>query len=438
MINTISDFLLKLIDAEKQQIDSMKISHRVTIGNMYEGLTQDFLQIALFEELNLNIVTNSFIINKAGIRSNEMDILIIEGDGDQLPYTDQYDVDIKQVIAVIQVKKKLNKKSIIDGYENLRNVLEIADVIEYEDYHRSLFINSYQSICNEHVFDNGSLRKHFDSSTKEAIFHILKEEVTMPPRILLGYEGYSSEKSLRDGFVNFLFENVSTADNLILGFTPLHFPNLIINEKTSIIKNNAMPFVGHLINGDWPFYTTNTANPIYNMLEIIWTRISYKYNLSSDVFGEDLALSGANVFLLGNIVNCGGNIGWNFHYETMSKKTLTMEYPVEEWHPTKLTMEQHHIVAYLCENNKILVTKINKELGRIGCTVNVDEFIKSITETRLVGIDGRKYLRLLTKQCQCMFFKEDFYAADNKTGQFTRWASNHFGDKVLDLRREKE
>ncbi|MGB5988380.1 MAG: DUF6602 domain-containing protein [Marinifilaceae bacterium] len=436
MIKTISDFLLKLIDAEKQHIDSMEISHRVTIGNMYEGLTKDFLEMSLFDELNLNIVTNSFIINKEGLRSKEMDILIIEGEGNKLPYTDQYDVNIKQVIAVIQVKKKLNKKSIIDGYENLRNVLEIADDIQYEDYHRNLFYDSYLSICNENIMDNGALRKHFDSSTKEAIFRILREEVTMPPRILLGYEGYSSEKNLRDGFVNFLFENLSTADKLISGFSPLHFPNLIINEKISVIKNNAMPFVGSLINGVWPFYTTNTDNPIYNMLEIIWTRISYKYNISSDIFGEDLTLSGANVFLLGNIVNCGGQLGWNFHYEVISKDTLTREYPLEEWQPTKLTMEQHHIIAYLCKNNKILVTKVNTELAKINCNVKIDEFVKSIIETRLVGIDGRKYLRLQTKKCQCAIFKGEFFASDDKSGQFTRWASKTFGDNVLDLRKK--
>lgn len=109
MIKTISDFLIKLISAEKQQIDSANISHRVTIGNMYEGLTKDFLSIALFDGLNLNIITNSFIRNDQGLRSKELDILIIEGEGQKLPHTNQYDVDIKQVLAVIQVKKEIKQ-----------------------------------------------------------------------------------------------------------------------------------------------------------------------------------------------------------------------------------------------------------------------------------------------------------------------------------------
>lgn len=437
MIKTVSDLLLKLIDAEKQKIDSLNIKHRPTIGNMYEGLTKDFLGKALFDGLNLNILTNSFIINEDGKRSNEMDILLIEGEGTQLPHTNQYDVKFEQVIAVIQVKKRLNKQSILEGYENLKNVVEILDNMQYEDYHKRLFIDSYQGTCNEHVLDNGNLRKHFDSTTKEAIFYILKEEVLMPPRILLGYEGYKTEKSLRDGFVNFLFDNLSTPEKQIPGFSPLHFPNLIINKDISIIKNNGMPFCSGLIEGNWPFYTTEKSNPINNLLELIWTRLSYKFKLSSDIFGEDLTLDGANVFLRGNIVNCGGNIGWNFHYEGLSQKTLSKKYSIEEWQPTTLTIEQFHIVTYLCKNGQLLVTRINSELAKIDSEVDIEDFINSLIETKLVGIDGRKYLRLLTKKCQCFISKDGYFAADNKSGKLTRWASKHYGDKTLDLRNIK-
>ena len=437
MINTVSDFLIELISAEKVRINSLGIPHRVTIGNMYEGLTKDFLKNAMFEGLDLKIITNSFIKNESGQRSNEMDILIIEGVGEKLPHTNQYDVNIKQVVAVIQVKKKLNKQSIIEGYENLRNVIEIADNIQYEEYHKSLFVDSYVGICNEHVLDNGKLRKHFDSSTKEAIFYILKEEVTMPPRILFGYEGYSTEKSLRDSFANFLFENLSTEEKFIHGFSPLHFPSLIINENISIIKNNGMPFSGGLINGNWPFYTTNTRNPIYNLLEILWTRLSYKYKISSDIFGDDLTIDKANVFLLGNIVNCGGQVGWNIHYEGISQKTLSIEYDLDAWEPTQLTIEQHFIIAYLCNHEEILITKINEILKDIGKRVIIEDFIESITETRLVGIDGRKYLRLLTKECKCFFYNGEYFAADDKSGRFSRWVFKNYGDSVLDLRNVK-
>lgn len=437
MIKTVSDFLINLISAEKQQIDSSNITQRVTIGNMYEGLTKDFLEKALFEGLNLNIITNSFIKNERGLRSKELDIIIIEDKGQKLPHTDQYDVDIKQVLAVIQVKKKLNKQHIIEGYENLRNVVEIADEIPYEDYHKQLFIDAYVGVCNEHIMDNGKLRKHFDSSTKEAIFHVLKEEVVLPPRILLGYEGYTTEKGLRDGFVNFLFENLSTEEKLISGFSPLHFPNLIINEDISITKNNGMPFCGQLINGNWAFYTTNNRNPIYNLLEIIWTRLSYKYNLSSDIFGDDLIIDGANVFLLGNIVNCGGQMGWHFQYQTISQERLSKEYALEEWKPTQLSVEEYYIIVYLCNHGKVLITKINEVLASIGKSVIIEDFINSILEKKLVGVDGRKYLKLLTKKCKCFIHKEEYFAADDKNGIFTKWVSKNYGENILDLRNLK-
>lgn len=433
MINTVSDFLLNLIRAEKDKIDSFKIRHRVTIGNMYEGLTKEFLENAIFKDLNINIVSNSFIIDDSGKRSNEMDILIIDGKGKKLPFTTQFEVKIENVIAVIQVKKSLNKTSLVEGYNNLKNVVEYVDLNQYQDFNKRLFRNSYLGICKEDILVNGKLRNQSDSTTKEAIFEILKDEALLPPRILFGYNGYKSEFNLREGFVKFLFQNISTPSNLIHGFSPLYFPSLIINGNYSIIKNIGMPFNGSFDNGFWHFLSSNQNNPIYNLLEIIWTRISYKYNLNSSIFGDDLELFGSNLLLTGNIVNVNGSRGWNYDYKFLENSFLKKDFQKVEWSPIKLTLDQYSIIVHLCEQGELLINKVDAFIEKPSDINTKTDFIKELINTGLVMVIDNKYLRLTTKKCQCFIDQDGYFAAENKSGQLTRWIERKFGDNYLDL-----
>lgn len=436
MINTIADLLLKLKDAEKKKIDELGITHPTTIGNMYEGLTEELLGRAVFKDLGLSIVTNSFIIDNNGIRSDEMDIVLFQGEASKILYTDQYDVHYAQVIAVIQVKKRLNKAHLQSAYNNLRNVYEIHEIDKVEPYHNRMFRNAYVSICNEDVIENKKLRTNFRSGTREQMFHILKVEAYTPIRIVFGYEGYSSEYGLRKGFLKMLSENKSTKEDMKHGFGPIQFPNLVVNGKYSLIKNNGMPYIAPMVDEQWLFYASSSKNPIYHLLELVWTRLSYMFEISSDIFGEDLELEGMNLFLSGNTVFVDGMLGWNYMYTNLSKDKLEEIEQLDEiqdWEPLKISEEIHYIIAYLAKNEKLLVTKVNTVLSIIGKQVDMDSFIDQLIETRLVGINGRKFLVLLTDECKCMVAPDGYYAAEDKSGRFTRWAKKKFGDRIIDL-----
>src|SRR6218665_3386667 len=98
MIETIADLLKTLVEIEKEEIDARGIKHTPTIGNMYEGLTAEILSRALPKEVRLNIVRNSFILKENGSRSAEMDVMLIEGEGKLIPYSQgQFDVNFEQV-----------------------------------------------------------------------------------------------------------------------------------------------------------------------------------------------------------------------------------------------------------------------------------------------------------------------------------------------------
>ena len=112
MIRTISDLLNEFIKKEVEILNEQDIKHPTTIGSMFEGLTEEILHQSLFEGLNLKVVKNSFI---SGC-DTEFDILLVEGEGEQIPYTTRYRFLPEQVLAVIQVKKNLYSKDIKEGY----------------------------------------------------------------------------------------------------------------------------------------------------------------------------------------------------------------------------------------------------------------------------------------------------------------------------------
>jgi hypothetical protein len=116
MINTVADFLEAFKSKSLEIIDSKEknISHRPTIGNIYEGLTAEILNKSVFKEFNIKIVSNSFIFNDSGKISNEMDCMVVCGDGEKISFTDQYKYHIRDVIAVVQVKKRSLQTKLIN------------------------------------------------------------------------------------------------------------------------------------------------------------------------------------------------------------------------------------------------------------------------------------------------------------------------------------
>ncbi len=219
MIETFADLLESTRTKEKEIIDALGLRHRPTIGNTYEGLTDELLQKALFSGLNLNVVKNSFIIDENGKRSDEMDILLIEGEGLIIPYTEnQYDVKFEHVIAVIQVKKRLNKAQLGEAFENLKGVYNFFDEHNAPKFSRRLFRDAYRGIAQEDILEGKHYRKTFKSTTTENMFHVLNVESAMPARIVFGYEGYTSEYGLREGFFKFLMGNKSSKEEMKYGY----------------------------------------------------------------------------------------------------------------------------------------------------------------------------------------------------------------------------
>ncbi|RWU10655.1 DUF6602 domain-containing protein [Pedobacter chitinilyticus] len=429
-INTLADLLMQIRDAESKVIDARGIEHAPTIGAMYEGLTQRMLNETILDGLGVKVVRNSFIRFAPGLVSKEFDIMVIEGEGTPIPYLEeQFEVELRQVIAVIQVKKTLNPKQFKDGILNLRNIVETADLLDVgvsTKYQHDMYASAFHSITGESLVFGNKLRKHFSSVTREGVFYALKWEAVLPARILLGYNGYKTEGGLRNVFCGFLKPDGKSAETRVWGSSPLHLPNLIVCGDTSIIKNNGLPYILPMTEDQWIVYTSTFGNPMMHLIEVIWSRMCYMYGLNPEIFGEDLTVKGVNTFISTNVVNINGQRSWNFHYYSVPKQRLSKVSADRDWAPVKLDREQFRVIGYLCENGRLQVNRINACLRDYNLKVDEVSFVKDLTATGLVYLIDHQVIALATIRCQTVTTKDGFFCADNNTGRLSRWVAKNY------------
>ncbi|MBX9886939.1 MAG: hypothetical protein K2Y30_03275 [Flavobacteriaceae bacterium] len=421
MINTISDLLNEFLKAETDILNNQQIKHPTTIGTMFEGLTEAILTKAIFKNLKLRIVKNSFIIGC----DTEFDVLLVDGEGEKIPYTDRYKFQPAEVIAIIQVKKNLFSKDIKDAYSNLKFLIDYYNPKKLEDYKMRLLRDGFRSITRKDlsIIKNGTY-----TIQEEAIYHSLKTEVVLPLRIVWGYNGFKNEYNLRESFINYLGQNISeNKQNIKHGFGPHNFPNLIICGQYSLNKINGNPF-GHHLDKDnwWSFYTSSSYNPVFFLLEIIWTRLSYKYEfLPMDIFGDDLSVEPLKLYIDCRVKQFNeGLLGWEYNYREYKKESLEEISEPVQWNPTFLDKEQYVIIHELCKDSVINIKEdenLEKFVTNDGNYESLDEFLKKLKETGLVFIENNQ-LKLLTDNCQCMILPDGrTIAGENKSGRLTNW-----------------
>jgi len=420
MITTIADLLNEFVLAETEILNKQNIKHPTTIGTMFEGLTGTVLEKSIFSGLNLRVIKNSFILGC----DTEFDVLLVEGEGEQIPYTDRYKYKPEQIIAVIQVKKNLYSKDIEDGFNNLQFLIDYFEPREPEKFVGRLFRDSFRAICKKDVTakSTGELTEN-----EKLIFHTLRVEAFLPVRMVWGYNGFASEYNFRNSFFKYLSKNLTTdMNNKIGGFGPHNFPNLIICGQYSMIKQNGMPF-GCPIQKEnwWPFYTSSSYNPTNFFLEAIWTRLSYKFEqLPNEIFGEDLIMEPANRFLDCRHKELNGNQGWEYKYFTISNKFLKEHTEAAEWKPVEVDMKQYVIINEIGQMGEIDLsadTDLEKFIVEGSDYNSLADFLEKLKLTGLVFLEKNK-LKLLTDGCEFIFLPNGkVVAGENKSGRLSNW-----------------
>ena len=121
MLRTVADLLAEVLASQLPRLDSSDVTHAPTIGDMYEGLSAQLLEMSLPEGLGLRVVTG-FVRGPDGTMSSQVDRMLVVGEGEEVPFTDSFIWPVHEVIAVIEVKKALNKASLGEAIDQLHEV----------------------------------------------------------------------------------------------------------------------------------------------------------------------------------------------------------------------------------------------------------------------------------------------------------------------------
>jgi hypothetical protein len=201
--------------------------------------------------------------------------MVVHGDGERIPHTDHWIYPVNKVIAVIEVKKSLYKKDLADALELLADFSR--RIAEPKSIQVNLLRDAWRGIHGTELPSRDGLRVLPEPD--QMLYHLLVVEATQPVRVVLGFEGYRSERALRAGLVDALTERPQGR-----GFGPMALPSLVLARESSLIKLNGMPFVGPYdsARGAWYFYGSRGVNSMQSLLELPWTRLNYYFGASSE------------------------------------------------------------------------------------------------------------------------------------------------------------
>jgi hypothetical protein len=193
-----------------------------------------------------------------------------------------------------------------------------------------------------------------------------------------------------------------------------------------LVKLNGIPYCTIKNSDYYNILASYSNNPLLLLLEVIWTRLSYKFKIDSSIFGEDMEVEKLNPFLGGLPINREGMKGWEYYFINLEDEKLEEGTDANQWEPVYLNETQFIVIQELCIKGQI---KIDKDFIKFikDRESNFMKFINCINETGLVFLDKNdNTLKLLTDNLQTAVTPEGFVAGENKSGHFTRWLNKKY------------
>lgn len=119
MIKNASELLAAFMAAERKVVESVTMKHMPTLGAAYEAIVSNGIDSKFVLPPNVDLrVVPGFIEGLA----NQIDCMLVRGEGRRYGLTDQYIYPVEQVLCVLEVKKTLRKSELVDGIGHLADV----------------------------------------------------------------------------------------------------------------------------------------------------------------------------------------------------------------------------------------------------------------------------------------------------------------------------
>lgn len=388
MISTVADLLRDLLSKQAQLIGEDPITHRPTIGGMYEGLTRDILDRAIPPHFKLRVV-DGFVEDDEGNLSQQIDAMIVTGEGKSIPFTTSFRWHIKDVIAAFEVKKNLYGADLRDGVKKLQSVNQMHTALASKGYLADInpTRQAFAKVTGIYPTDSNSVAQL--PHELASIYHFMVMEQVAPIRVIFGYGGYVDEFGLREGLVDFLESSV--ADGKRLGV--LSLPSLIICGSNSILKMNGHPYLAPMVGRWWPLFASNNENPLRLLIELIWTRLSNQFRRQFPM-DDTLKLERMARFLSVKVTKLAQSTGWELNYDSFNREALD-DRPTREWEPGEASVAEMVLIMSASEKGEIDLADPDLQEWARKDGVDCDTLVAGLVERRIMAWTGDRKARLI-------------------------------------------
>lgn len=344
MIKNASEMLAAFMATERMEIEAIPMEHMPTLGTAYEAIVSDGIdsKFVLPPGLDLRVVSG-FI---KGLK-NQIDCMLVHGDGQRFGRTDQYIYPIEQVLCVLEVKKTMSKADLVDGIEHL------ADVQRHFVHH---FVERYQAGS---IRDFASAQEIFAKLTGRAspttaqdldaasvedrlLFSTLARQTYAPTTILLGFGGYGTERGLRDALVDIVEADIGQESSMV----PELLPSLVSVGNLCLIKCNGLPYIALDGTDRWVAIASTRHNAALVLLEFIWTKIERFCSVRMP-FGPQVEVEALDCVLTAKGIQREGMEGWEWHSIARNEPELKARPASIPWEPALLSKGAISVVDLL-------------------------------------------------------------------------------------------
>jgi hypothetical protein len=252
---------------------------------------------------------------------------------------------------------------------------------------------------------------------KQALYWSIVQDQFAPLRIIFGYEGFRSERSLRRGFVRLVARNGHKQ-----GFVGDFLPSLIVCDGNSLVKANGHPYTFPLIEDQWVVIASSAENPLVILINVILTKLSYTFAMPR-WFDADLASERLTPLLFAKLGSVNGAEGWMYESYDLSNKQLACikgEGRNRDWTPTVVSAYQATVLAVLGMMKKLGKSEL-LALREDHDTAKALTELEQLRVDRIVGLDGEEFT-LITLECTTVITAwGEIVAADNSSGRLSAW-----------------
>lgn len=338
MISKASELLELFIQEETRKLGTVSMPHMPTLGSAYEEITKQGIDksFAIPKALNIRMVSG-FIEIGGEMLPEQIDCMLVFGDGKRYGITTQYIYDIEDVLCIFEVKKTLSKSDLSDAIRHLAKIRKkFSEYFEYKLINRNSepdvsIVNSRFSQVTGKAAPEYYLGMHKLPEDERLLYYGLVQEFLAPVSIIHGYDGYKTEKGLRTAFLD-IVEDAKIADGIGIGIPSI--PSLVTSGEFCLVKGNGFPFLGISQDNKWVPVLSTRYNSAKLILELIWGKISMKFRVSMP-YDDGLYIENLAPLLIAEAHRAGDFFGWMYRSIEPSEKYLRRN-DDNRWSPVKI------------------------------------------------------------------------------------------------------